>query len=333
MRRIGRTSGALAAAMVCLMVAACGGTSTGGSEPAEEDFQTQLQMGTGSTGGTYYPLGGEMATMLSETIDTDGFGVSAVETGASAENMAKIGSGDLQLGMTINGTAIAAYEGEGPFEGKQIENFGYITQIYPEVLHVVTREATGVDSIEDLEGKKVAIGPPGSGTNIVARQVLAAHGLEEGDYDAYQEDFGVASTKLQDGNIAASIAILGSPAAGIDQLQATTNDVRYLEIDGEALKKLEADTAYGAYKIPTDAYSWLDEDVSTLAARAVLVASTNQVSEDIAYEITKSLVENSDQISHQQAKHMTAENALVGQEGLPLHPGAEKYYTEEGLLD
>src|SRR5699024_2875160 len=150
-------------------------------------------MGTGSVGGTYYPLGGEIATMLTKNADVKDLNVSAVETGASVENMAKIGAGKLQLAMTINGTAREAYDGAGEFDGKTVDNFGFIGQIYPEVLHVVTLESSGIESISDLKGKKVAIGPPGSGTSIIAQKTLAAYGIEKGDYDAQQEDFGDAS--------------------------------------------------------------------------------------------------------------------------------------------
>ncbi len=301
-------------------------------EPTK-DYRTKLQLGTGSTGGTYYPLGGEIATMLSDTVKTDGFGVSAVETGASVENMAKIGTGELQLGMTLNGTAVAALNGEATFEGKQIENFGFVAQLYPEVLHVVTLKSSGIDSVKDLKGKKVAIGPPGSGTNIISRKVLAAHGIEEGDYQPFQEDFGVAAKKLQNGNVAASFAVLGSPAASVDQLQATTKEVRYLDIEGAARKQLDQDTFYGTHTIPADAYPWLGREVNTIAARSILVASTNQVDKDLGYRITESLLENSDRISHQQGRYITQKDALVGRLDLPLHPGAKKYYEQQGALD
>lgn len=320
----------LALVSVCALIAACGSSSGSG----KGDYTTKLQMGTGSVGGTYYPLGGEIATMLTKNADVKDLNVSAVETGASVENMAKIGAGKLQLAMTINGTAREAYDGTGEFDGKTVENFGFIGQIYPEVLHVVTLESSGIESISDLKGKKVAIGPPGSGTSIIAQKTLAAYGIEKGDYDAQQEDFGDASDKLQNKNIDASFGVLGAPAADIDELQASTKDVRYLEIDGDALKKLTGDDSeYNSFKIPQDSYDWLDHDVQTIAASAVLVASTDQVSKETGYEITKTLFENNDKISHQQAEYTTKDRALTGRLGLPLHPGAKQYFEEEGLLD
>lgn len=321
--------------LLSLGLLACGGTGAGGGEgeEAEEDFMTDLRLGTGSTGGTYFPLGGEMATVLSDNAEVEDFNVSSVESGASVENIANIGRGDMQLGMTVNGTAEEALEGTGEFEGQQIENFGFMTQIYPEIMHVFTREATGIESIEDLEGASIAIGPPGSATQDATRQILAAYGLVEGDYDALEEDFGDAQGRMQDGNLDAAFAILGSPASSVDELQATTGDVRYLDIEGEALETVTGDTFYEPYEIPAEDYEWLDEPVNTVSAYAVLVGSTNQVSEDVGYEVTRTLLENTDEISHPQGENMTPENALEGRLDMPLHPGAERYYEEEGMLE
>ena len=321
-----------ASLLLALFLFSCGTGGTEGGEQ-EEDFRTDLQLGTGSTGGTYYALGQEMANVLSENVEVEGFNVSSVESGASVDNLAAISRGEYQLGMTVNGTAEQALEGTGEFEGRPVENFGFITHIYPEVMHVVTRDAMGVESIEDLEGARVAIGPPGSATQSAAQQILAAYGIEEGDYEAFEEDFGDAAGRLQDGNLDASFAILGSPASSIDELQASTGDVRYLNIEGDALETITSETFYVAFEIPAGSYEWLQEPVSTVSAYAILVGSTNQISEDVGYEITKALLENADQISHPQGENMTMENALVGRLDLPLHPGAERYYEEQGMLD
>jgi uncharacterized protein len=322
----------VALAFVFAAVLAACGTTGSGTDPQEEDFRTDLQLGTGSVGGTYFPLGGEMATLLSDEIE--GVNVSSVESGASVENLAAIGNGDMQLGMTVNGTAQDALNGEGEFEGRTVENFGFITHIYPEIMKIVTLESTGIESIADLEGQRVAIGPPGSATQSAAQQILAAYGLEEGDYQAFEEDFGDAAGRLQDGNLEASFAIVGSPASSVDELQATTGEVKFLEVEGEALETITGETFYEAYEIPAEDYDWLEEPVSTISAFAILVASTNQVDEETGYEITRVLVEQgAEKISHPQAENMTPENALEGRLDLPLHPGAERYYEEQGMLE
>ncbi|WP_245680528.1 TAXI family TRAP transporter solute-binding subunit [Bacillus marinisedimentorum] len=322
-----------------MFLAACGDSGNGGNAGeggeggSEEDFKTDIQLGTGSTGGTYFPLGQEMATVMKKNVDVEGFNVSAVSTGASVENLAKIGRGELQLGMTVHIPALNAANGEGEFEGSKIENFGFMGHIYPEVMQVVTLNSTGVGTIADLKGKKVAIGPPGSGTQAAAKQILEAYGLSDGDYEAFEEGFGDAKKKLQDGQLDATFGFLGLPAASVDELYAATKDVKYLEIEGDALNSLLENTDYQEFTIEADTFEWLEEPVATVTAYAILVGSTNQISEELGYQITKAMIENSGDISHEQGAHITEENALKGSEGLPMHPGAEKYYKEIGLLD
>jgi TRAP transporter TAXI family solute receptor len=293
---------------------------------------TEIQLGTGSTGGTYYPLGQEIATILSDNVDVEGFNVSAVSTGASVDNLARIAREDLQLGMTVHIPARDASEGKGEFDGVPVENFGFMGHIYPEVLQVITLGDAKVNSIADLKGKKVAIGPPGSGTQAIAKQILEIYGIGEGDYTAFEEGFGDAKNKLQDGQIDASFGLLGLPAASIEELQAQTKDVKFLPIN-ENIDTIQEETGYQAFEIPAGSFEWLEEPVSTVAAYAVLVGSTSQIDEDLGYQITKAMLENSGDITHTQGQHITKENALKGSDGLPMHPGAEKYFKEAGLMD
>jgi uncharacterized protein len=316
------------------LLAACGNnneaTETQEGEP-KEDFKTEIQLGTGSTGGTYYPLGQEMANIWNDHVEVEGFKSSAVSTGASVENLANIGRGELQLGLSVHTTAQNALNGKGEFEGAPVKNFGFIGHIYPEVMQIVTLGSTGTESIADLKGKKVAIGPAGSGTQATAKKILEAYGINDGDYEAFQEGFGDAKSKLQDGVIDAAFGYLGSPASSIDELYAVTKDVKFLEITGKDVKKVEELTGDEAYEIPAGTYSWLEEPVQTISAYAILVASTDQISEDLGYELTKALFENNDAFTHQQASHITKENALKGSNGLELHPGAKKYFDEVGI--
>lgn len=318
---------------VGLLLGACGGDdNAGGETEAPEDFRTDLQMGTGSTGGTYFPLGQEMATVMQNNVDAEGFNVSAVASGASLENLGNIASGEFQLGMTVHIPALDAYNGDNEFDGDPITNFGFMGHIYPEVMQVITTADTGITSIADLEGKRIAIGPAGSGTQAAAKLILAAYGLEDGDYQAFEEDFGHASGRLQDGQVEASFGLLGLPAGSVTEL-ATQRDVVILPIEGEALAYVEEHSDYAHLEIPADAYDFLDTPVDTITAYAILVGSTNQISEELGYSIVKGLYENADQVSHSQGMHLTMDNVLNGSEGLPFHPGAEKYFKEAGLID
>ncbi len=333
---------------LAMVIAACGtgASPTGTSSPAGENEQeppdnenggktagetVDLLMGTGSQGGTYFPLGQEMANVWNRNIEH--VNVTSTESGASVENLAKIGNGEFDLGMSVHIPALDAYNGTGDFEGRKITNFAFVGFIYPEVLQVITREGTGIDSIADLKGKRVAIGPPGSGTQSIAKVVLEAYGIKDGDYTAYQEGFGDAKSKLQDGTIDASFGILGLPNAEIDELQVAVKDVKFLEISGNELKNIQEQSGYAPFVIPAGSYEWLEQDVATVSAYAILVANTDTVDEDLAYELAKVMIEKSSENTHPQAKHMTKENALLGSEGLPIHPGAEKYYREIGIME
>src|SRR5699024_5630468 len=178
---------------------------------------------------------------------------------------------------------------------------------------------------------RIAIGPPGSETNSISKVLLAAHGLEDGDYQAFQEGFGDAADGVQDGNIDISIGVLGLPAGSIESLQASTGDVVMLGIDDDAINDIEANSEYQRYTISKDNYEFLDEDIDTIAAYAVMVGNTDTIDEELGYELARIMVEHADEVTHAQASDMTLENALNGAEGLPIHPGAKRYYEEQGL--
>lgn len=339
--RMTRTAQAVAlVGAVALGLAACGDDDNGSDgddvtneteEPAEDegDFVTSLTFGTGGTAGVYFPLGTEYANLFEEHIE--GVSVNAIETGASVDNLGRIFQEEMQLGLTQNNTAIEAINGAGEFEGLAIDNVGWLGQLYPEAAQVITLADAGYESVDDLAGQRISIGPPGSGTQAVAKAILSAHGIEDGDYEAFEESFADARSRLQDGNLDASIEILGVPAGSLAEL-AATHDVRLLSIEPSVAEEIAADSDFEAYSIPADAYDFIDEDVSTVSVFAGVVASTSQVSPDLAYEITKVIYENAGDISLAQGDLINVEEALVGGEDLPLHPGAERYFEEQGLL-
>lgn len=177
----------------------------------------------------------------------------------------------------------------------------------------------------------IAIGPPASETNSVSRLILEAYDLGEDDYNAYQEGFGDAADGVQDGNIDISIGVLGLPAGSIENLQASVGDVKMLELSDDAIAYIEENSGYQRYTIPADTYDFMESDVETVTAYAILMASTDTISEELGYELARIMVEHADENTHAQSAHMTLENALNGAEGLPIHPGAKRYYEEQGL--
>ncbi|MDN5806635.1 MAG: TAXI family TRAP transporter solute-binding subunit [Brevibacterium sp.] len=315
-----------AIAALALSLSACGSGSGGGGEGETTD---DLTLGTGGTSGTYYPLGGELASIFEENVD--GVTVNYVESGASAENLGKIYQGEWQLGFTQSDTANNAVKGElEDLDGTKIDNVGWIASMYPEAAHIIVREDSGIESVKDLKGKKVAVGDAGSGTRAISDAVLNAADISESDYTPEITDFGASTDMLADKQIDATIFVVGTPVAGLTQLAATT-DVKLLGLEEETTSAIEENTGAESYDIPADAYDFLDEDVSTVSVFASLVASTDQVSEDTAYGLTKAMFEHTDEVTLDVGKLITKDTAMLGIGDVPLHPGAKKYYDEEGI--
>jgi TRAP transporter TAXI family solute receptor len=270
-----------------------------------------------------------MANLWNEEVD--GVRVTPQATGASVENMALMGKGDLDLGMAVNMTADDAYNGWADFEGQAVKNFGAIGVIYPEVIQIVVPKESDIESITDLKGKRVAVGPQGSASVNTTRDILQAYGLTFDDISPFYDAFGDAATKLKDGQLDASFGILGLPASSIEEITAS-QEVRLLEVDEAALEKMQAERPfYEPLTIPGGTYKGQDEDVQTVTLKAVLYAS-DELSEDLVYELTKAMYEQRDAIAsaHETGSQIDPEKALEGV-STPIHPGAKKYYEEKGM--
>ncbi len=177
----------------------------------------------------------------------------------------------------------------------------------------------------------IAIGPAASETQSASKLILEAYDLKETDYKAYQESFGDAAEMIQDGNIDISMGVLGLPTSSIESLQASAKDVKLLGLSDEAIDYIEKNSEYKRYTIPAGSYDFLDEDIETVTAFAVLMGNTDTIDEELGYQLAKTMIEHSEENTHQMSKHMKLENALNGSEGLPIHPGAKRYYEEQGL--
>ncbi|MET3698311.1 hypothetical protein SAMN05877753_108166 [Bacillus oleivorans] len=315
---------------VSLFLAACGSSGgNGGSGDGDGAEKPQfLSMLTGGTSGTYYPLGGELSKIIT---DETGIETTANSSNASADNMAALAAGDAELAFTQTDVASNAIEGINSFEGKAIDNVLAIGSLYPETIQIVTSADSGIESVEDLKGKTVSVGAPGSGTYVNAEQILEAHGLSiEDDIEAQNLDFGESTGGIQDGTIDAAFITAGTPTGAVEGLSATV-DVKIVPIAEDKIEELVAEFPYYAKDvIPAGTYG-LEEDVTTVAVLAMLVV-TDSLSEDVVYDITKAIYENTDKISHAKGEFIKKESALNGV-GIDLHPGAEKYFKEAGILE
>lgn len=177
----------------------------------------------------------------------------------------------------------------------------------------------------------MAIGPAASETQSISKLIIEAYGIEDSDYKKYQEGFGDATDLLQDGNIDISIGILGLPTGSIESLQASTGDVKMLELSNKAIEFIEKNSGYKSYTIPAESYEFLDKDIETVTAYAILMGNTDTIDEELGYELAKVMIEHAEENTHSQSAHIVLENALNGSEGLPIHPGAKRYYEEKGL--
>ncbi|RJN31861.1 TAXI family TRAP transporter solute-binding subunit [Nesterenkonia natronophila] len=333
---IRRTAAAMTAVAAMTALAACGddnGDDNGNGDEgdaevevgSEDDFITDLEFTTGGTGGTYYPLGGELSEIFSAETDAS---VNYVESGGSGENLGRIYNEQSQLALTQNDTAAEAINGElEDLDGIEINNVGWIANLYPEAMHIVVREDSGIESIEDLDGTTIAVGDAGSGTRAISDAILEYYEI---DYTPEVTDFGASTEMLGDDQIDASMFVAGPPVAALTSLAATT-DVTLLSVDDSDAEEIAEGGLFDPYDIEGDIYDFLDEDVTTLSVFAALAASTTQVSDDLAYDITAALFDNSDSITLEVGENISTDEALLGLGEIPLHPGAERYYEEQDV--
>ena len=299
--------------------------SSNGDAEAEGETPDFLTLLTGGTSGTYYPLGGEMASNIgNETgIQTD-----ALSSNASADNIIDLQNGEADLAMVQTDTIAQAVEGAGAFEGEAVDNVLAMGSIYPETVQIVTTADSVIESVEDLEGMTVSVGAPGSGTFYNAEQILEIHGLSLDDIDAQNLDFGESTGGIQDGNIDAAIITGGTPTGAVEELTATV-DVRVLPIEQERIDELiEQYPFYAEDTVESGTYG-IDEDVTTVAVLA-MIAVSDSLSEDVVYDITAAIYENTESMAHARAEDITIDSALDGV-GVDMHPGAERYFDEQGV--
>lgn len=326
----------LAAAM---LAAGCGGTQQaqedekeqGGEQAGEQQTHSYL-IATGGTGGTYYPLGGAISQVWKDNVA--GLDVTVTATGASVENLRLLASGETHLAMAMNGPAQAAWTGKGDFEGNQINNIAAVGVIYPEVMQIIAPAGAGIEKVADLKGKRVSIGPVGSGTASAALTILESFELDpDQDIQKFQDNFADAARKIKDGQLDAAFAVLAVPAGNVIDI-TTSTPVTIVDVDGEGLQKmLEADPTFSPYEIPGGTYEGQDDAAYTVSQWAVLYVQ-KELPEDIIYEMTKVMYEKTEDIArgHDRGNQINIDNALKGVEPVELHPGAVKYYTEKGLM-
>ena len=299
-----------------------------GAALAQQQF---FRIGTGGTGGTYYPIGG----MIANAISTPTLVSTVVASNGSVANVNAIVSGESESGFVQADVATWAYTGTGIYEGKpKVDALRAIANLYPESVHLVVKKGLGVKSPADLKGKRVSLDEPGSGTLVNAKAILAAYGVTEKDVKPEYLKPNQAGEKLRDGSIDAFFFTGGYPAGAISELTATGSGIELVPITGPQADKLRAGLKFfAADEIPAGTYKDIPA-IKTVAVGAQWVTST-KASPDVVYAVTKATWSDKTRAAldsgHAKGKSIRKETALLGL-GIPLHPGAEKFYKEVGLL-
>ena len=323
----------VAPALVALMALA------GSAQAQEMKF---FRIGTGGAGGTYYPIGGLIANAISNppgsrpgdkggSCGVPGLVAIAVSTNASVANMNAIHAGQLDAGLAGAQSVAQGYAGEGKFVGNKKDKVRFIANLYPEDMHLVTPKGMKLSSLKDLNGKKVGVAAAGSGTQVSVRLILKHYGIK-----ADEQELGLAqsSQRLADGQLDAFFYAGGTPFAALIQLGSTKGFELYRFSDEERQEINKIIPYYVPSMISAGTYETITYDVPTVAVNGQFVTSVDQP-EDLIYQITKALWnDNTRKLldkGHSKGKVIRKETALVGAL-IPLHPGAEKFYKEAGMI-
>ena len=303
-------------------------------------------IGTGGTAYTYYPVGGMIANAISKPPGSRECGkggscgvpnliASAVSSRGSVDNVNAIISGLRNSGFAQSDVAYWAYTGTGTMEGKEpAKDLRTIAALFQEHIHLVALKKSDINSVKDLKGKRVSLDEPGSGTYVDAKLILESNGLSTSDVKAEALKGKAATDALRNGKVDAIFVVAGFPTGAIVEL-ASAVDVKLVPIDGAGAKALTS--KYGFFSqspIPSGTYEGVDE-VNTVAVGAQWFTSAKEDNE-LIYQITKALWNKESRklmdVGHAKGKTITPDTALSGV-GVPLHPGAEKFYKEAGLIN
>ena len=300
--------------------------------PAAAQQGQRISITTGGTGGVYYPLGGGMANILSKHVP--GLSATAEVTGGSVDNLKLLNAGKSEVAFTMVDAAWDAKQGVDKFKDGKVDARTLMV-LYPNRMHVVTIEGTGINKLSDLKGKRVSTGSAGSGTEIMAMRILEAVGIDGHNKDIKQERLGVAESvnAIKDRKIDAFFWVGGVPTAALTDLAATPG-VKMKLLDHaeyvDAMNKKYGPLYVKAVIVP-GSYAGQDKAVTNIDVWNILVAS-DKMSDKMAYDIVKTLFEKKAELVavHKEAENIDLKSQAI-QTPLPFHPGAKKYLEEKGI--
>ena len=312
----------------CIAVVAAFAFATAGAQ----DKKTRISIGTGGTGGVYYPLGGGLAAVISKYVP--GVDATAEVTAGSIANLQLIGGGKSDVGFTMADAAWDAYMGYDKFKDHKVA-VRTLAVFYPNRMHVVTIEGKGIEKFADLKGKRISTGAPASGTEITSMRMLEACGLDP-NKDVTRERLSVAESvnALKDRKIDALTWVGGVPTPSITDLAATPGITIKLIDHGQCADGMRSKYGpmYVKNKILANAYPGEARDTTNIDVWNLVVVPAN-ADEKLVYEITKTLFEKKDELVrvHKDASFLELSNQATGGSPIPFHPGAARYYREKGI--
>ena len=311
------------AAVFMMLTAATIGVSACGTNDTAKAAPQQLNIGTASMGGAFYPFGQGIANL--DTQYADGLTMTPEVTGGAVENCRLVSSKEVDFALTNENHAYAATMGEEPFEEK--ENLCVVARLYPSVLHIIVPEDSDINSIEDLKGKRIAVGPAGGGTIAPLEAVFEEYGMTAEDmvpsYLSYSDGF----TQLADGNVDAALALSGYPASAVMEY-SSTKTVKFVNIDDDKFEAImEKRPYYNKVEIPADVYK-MKEPGLALGINNVLITRPD-MDEEVVYKVTSSLFVHLEEFqeTNATAKMVSIENAVGS--SVEMHPGARRYFDEK----
>jgi uncharacterized protein len=324
-----------------ILAGAIAGLTLAGGVVQAQDMKF-WRIGTGGAGGTYFPIGGLIANAISNppgsrpcdkggSCGVPGLVAIAVSTNASVANVNAIDAGQLDAGLAGAQSVTQGYNGEGKFVGNKRSKIRVIANLYPEDMHLVLPKGEQISSLKDLDGKRVGVAAAGSGTQVSVKMILKHYGIK-----ADEQELGLAQSaqRLADGQLDAFFYAGGTPFAALIQLGSTKGFELYKFSEAEQKEINKIIPYYVDSMIPAGTYENITYDVPTLAVNGQLITSADQPPE-LIYEITKALWnKNTRKLldkGHSKGKDIRQETALKGVL-IPVHPGAEKYYKEVGLI-
>lgn len=326
----------LSIVMVLSLVACGGGETTPNTDDTQDPVETtepvDVVLATGGTSGTYYAVGGVLTTAIGTQLKDAGINLTVESTGASKANVNMMTDGEAQMAILQSDVLNYAHEGTFTFADTGAETSAlWVMGIYNETVQILAKP--GINSVSDLKGKTICVGDVGSGTEVNAWQILSAVGLTKEDVNAVNGGFQDGVEQLKDGKIDAAFTVAGAPTTAIvDYAASMPGGANLISLTADELAKIQAEYPFLVQdNLPAGTYTGQDAEVCCVAVQAALVADET-LSEDVVYEFTKLVFENQATLTEGHSKWGLLSTDTCLKNTAPMHPGAEKYYKEIGVL-